>query len=244
MRTALTIAGSDSGGGAGIQADLKTFAALEVFGTSAITSVTAQHTVGVWGVYDLLSVFISRQIDSVLEGIAIDATCSIMTKPVASQLSGINVLRLMPLAGSGRAFSCFKQVRVCAHSLEVHPIAGDSVDQQPIGLDMALTAADEVADETMVTVDRIQRFPREKAADNDLQFVEILTTTTASLQVFSELLCIYGLVHQIPSFRNRSSASSQTTRSRPVSEASNVRFVVAVGTTTSNGSPSRSSTCL
>lgn len=73
MRTALTIAGSDSGGGAGIQADLKTFAALGVFGTSAITSVTAQNTVGVQGVHDLPPEFVGRQIDSVLEDIAIDA---------------------------------------------------------------------------------------------------------------------------------------------------------------------------
>jgi len=73
MRRALTIAGSDSGGGAGIQADLKTFAALGVFGTSAITSVTAQNTVGVQGVHDLPPDFVGRQIDSVLQDIAIDA---------------------------------------------------------------------------------------------------------------------------------------------------------------------------
>jgi len=73
MPNALTIAGSDSGGGAGIQADLKSFAALGVFGTSAITSVTAQNTVGVQGIHDLPAEFVGRQIDSVLEDIPIDA---------------------------------------------------------------------------------------------------------------------------------------------------------------------------
>ena len=58
MRRALTIAGSDSGGGAGIHADLKTFTALGVFGTSAITSVTAQNTIGVHGVHDLPPEFV------------------------------------------------------------------------------------------------------------------------------------------------------------------------------------------
>jgi hydroxymethylpyrimidine/phosphomethylpyrimidine kinase len=70
---ALTIAGSDSGGGAGIQADLKTFAAFEVFGMSAITAVTAQNSLGVLGVLDLPPEFVARQIDAVLDDFGADA---------------------------------------------------------------------------------------------------------------------------------------------------------------------------
>ena len=70
---ALTIAGSDSGGGAGIQADLKTFTVLGVFGASAITAVTAQNTVGVRGVVVLDPEFVAAQIDAVLDDIACDA---------------------------------------------------------------------------------------------------------------------------------------------------------------------------
>jgi len=69
----LTIAGSDSGGGAGLQADLKTFAALGVYGMSAITSITAQNTVGVQGVFDLPPEFVGLQIDSVVTDIGVDA---------------------------------------------------------------------------------------------------------------------------------------------------------------------------
>jgi hydroxymethylpyrimidine/phosphomethylpyrimidine kinase len=65
MRTALTIAGSDSGGGAGIQADLKTFAAHGVFGTSAITAVTAQNTVGVTMIEVLSPEMVRAQIAAV-----------------------------------------------------------------------------------------------------------------------------------------------------------------------------------
>jgi len=72
MKKALTIAGSDSGGGAGIQADLKTFAALGVYGTSAITAVTAQNTVGVRGVVDLPPEFVGQQIDAVMQDIGAD----------------------------------------------------------------------------------------------------------------------------------------------------------------------------
>jgi hydroxymethylpyrimidine/phosphomethylpyrimidine kinase len=65
MRTALTIAGSDSGGGAGIQADLKTFAAHGVYGTSAITAVTAQNTQGVESFQALPSDLVTAQIEAV-----------------------------------------------------------------------------------------------------------------------------------------------------------------------------------
>lgn len=70
---ALTIAGSDSGGGAGIQADLKTFTAFGVYGMSALTAVTAQNTVGVFGVEELPLSFIAAQIDAVMNDIGADA---------------------------------------------------------------------------------------------------------------------------------------------------------------------------
>src|SRR5438094_7910472 len=70
---ALTIAGSDSGGGAGIQADLKTFSAFRVFGMSVITAVTAQNSLGVHGVFNLPPEFVSRQIDSAPSSCAADA---------------------------------------------------------------------------------------------------------------------------------------------------------------------------
>ncbi len=66
MQVALTIAGSDSGGGAGIQADLKTFQELGVFGTSVITSLTAQNTLGVQGVLPVEQPFIELQFQSVV----------------------------------------------------------------------------------------------------------------------------------------------------------------------------------
>ena len=73
MHTALTIAGSDSGGGAGIQADLKTFAAHQVYGTSAITAVTAQNTFGVTAWEPISSDLVTAQIEAIDGDIGIDA---------------------------------------------------------------------------------------------------------------------------------------------------------------------------
>jgi hydroxymethylpyrimidine/phosphomethylpyrimidine kinase len=70
---AVTIAGSDSGAGAGIQADLKTFAALGVYGASVITALTAQNTQGVGAIHDVPPDFISAQIDAVFSDLAVGA---------------------------------------------------------------------------------------------------------------------------------------------------------------------------
>ena len=69
----LSIAGSDSGGGAGIQADLKTFAALGCYGMTAITALTAQNTVGVQGIHPVPAAFLKAQLQSVVEDIGVDA---------------------------------------------------------------------------------------------------------------------------------------------------------------------------
>ena len=70
---AVTIAGSDSSGGAGIQADLKTFSALGVYGASVVTALTAQNTKGVTGIHDVPPEFIGEQIDAVFSDLVVDA---------------------------------------------------------------------------------------------------------------------------------------------------------------------------
>jgi hydroxymethylpyrimidine/phosphomethylpyrimidine kinase len=71
---ALTIAGSDSGGGAGIQADLKTFSALGVYGASVVTALTAQNTRGVTAIHDVPAEFVTAQIDAVYSDLMVAAT--------------------------------------------------------------------------------------------------------------------------------------------------------------------------
>jgi hydroxymethylpyrimidine/phosphomethylpyrimidine kinase len=81
---ALTIAGSDSSGGAGIQADLKTFAALGVYGASVVTALTAQNTRGVTGIHDVPADFIAAQMDAVFSDLAVNAVKIGMLSRVAA----------------------------------------------------------------------------------------------------------------------------------------------------------------
>jgi hydroxymethylpyrimidine/phosphomethylpyrimidine kinase len=86
---ALTIAGSDSGGGAGIQADLKTFSAFRVFGMSVLTAVTAQNSLGVQGVENLPPEFVALQLASVLSDFGADAAkCGMLsTAPIIEKIA-------------------------------------------------------------------------------------------------------------------------------------------------------------
>jgi hydroxymethylpyrimidine/phosphomethylpyrimidine kinase len=81
---AVTIAGSDSSGGAGIQADLKTFAALRVYGASVITALTAQNTRGVQAIHDVPADFVAAQIDSVFSDLTVGAVKIGMLSQVAT----------------------------------------------------------------------------------------------------------------------------------------------------------------
>lgn len=111
MKTALTIAGSDSGGGAGIQADLKTFSAHHVFGMSVITAVTAQNTVEVRSIQSINTDIVADQIAAVFEDITVDAVkigmlgSSEVIETVANQLKIYNptniVLDPVMIAKSG-----------------------------------------------------------------------------------------------------------------------------------------------
>jgi hydroxymethylpyrimidine/phosphomethylpyrimidine kinase len=123
--TALTIAGSDSGGGAGVQADLKTFAALRVHGTSALTAVTAQNTVSVRGVVAMDPAFVRLQVEAVLDDFAVQ---SVKTGMLAN--AGI-VCAVAGLAAEGRL-----------PQLVVDPVLVSSTGHQllePDGVDAYLT---------------------------------------------------------------------------------------------------------
>lgn len=128
---ALTIAGSDSGGGAGIQADLKTFSALGCFGMSAITALTAQNTVAVTGIQEIAPDFIAKQIDAVIDDIGVDAVkIGMLSSPdiiavVADRLKAHNVQRIVldPVMVAKSGDKLLRDEAIDALKTELFPIA-------------------------------------------------------------------------------------------------------------------------
>ena len=101
MKRALTIAGSDSGGGAGIQADLKTFAAHGVYGTCAITALTAQNTLGVSAIHNVPADMVVAQIEAVASDIGTDAvktgmlSTAAIVEAVAASIADLDLPRVV-----------------------------------------------------------------------------------------------------------------------------------------------------
>src|ERR1700730_18453031 len=112
---AVTIAGSGAGGGAGIQADLKTFSALGVYGASVLTALTAQNTLGVTAIHDVPPDFVAAQIDAVFSDLAVNAVkIGMLSRPevIATVAAGLDryeqrdvVLDPVMVAASGDALS-------------------------------------------------------------------------------------------------------------------------------------------
>jgi hydroxymethylpyrimidine/phosphomethylpyrimidine kinase len=124
---AVTIAGSDSGGGAGIQADLKTFSALGVYGASVITALTAQNTHGVTAIHDVPPSFIAAQIDAVFSDLRVDAVkIGMLSRPAAIEAvaAGIERFRMrrvvldpVMVAASGDRLLAPEAIDVLRHTL-------------------------------------------------------------------------------------------------------------------------------
>ncbi len=128
---ALTIAGSDSGGGAGIQADLKVFFALGCHGTSAITALTAQNTIGVTGVHSVPEDFVAEQIDAVVSDIGVDAAktgmlaTAAIVETVAGAVRAHNITNLVvdPVAISKHGDRLMSEDALDAYRTALFPVA-------------------------------------------------------------------------------------------------------------------------
>lgn len=124
---AVTIAGSDSSGGAGIQADLKTFSALGVYGASVITALTAQNTTGVKAIHDVPAAFVTAQIDAVFSDLQVNAVkIGMLSQPLAIRAvaAGLDrhrarniVLDPVMIAGSGDRLLAAEAVETLRHEL-------------------------------------------------------------------------------------------------------------------------------
>jgi hydroxymethylpyrimidine/phosphomethylpyrimidine kinase len=152
---ALTIAGSDSGGGAGIQADLKTFSALGVYGMTAVTAITAQNTQAVNAVFELPPDLVAAQIDAVVSDIGVDATktgmlssCAIIeTVVVKVREHGLRPLVVDPVMVAKSGDRLLRDDAVAALREQLLPLATiltPNLPEAEVLLGRALTSWDDI----------------------------------------------------------------------------------------------------
>jgi hydroxymethylpyrimidine/phosphomethylpyrimidine kinase len=155
MKIALTIAGSDSGGGAGIQADLKTFAAHGVFGTTAITAVTAQNTRGVVSWQALSADFVTAQIEAVVGDLGADAvkigmlaTAAIVEAVAAAvralELPQVVVDPVMIAKGGDRLLDADAVAAMKTELLSAAHVVTPNVPEAEVLADMAIRSIDDM----------------------------------------------------------------------------------------------------
>jgi len=131
IKRALTIAGADSGGGAGVEADIKTFTVLKVYGMTAITAVTAQNTVGIMGVMEVSPEIVYLQIKAVCEDIGVDAVKTGMMPNseiilvVSEALREFNIKNIVvdPIIMSSSGYPLIKEDAIGMLISEIFPIA-------------------------------------------------------------------------------------------------------------------------
>ena len=160
----LTIAGSDSGGGAGIQADLKTFAALGAYGASVITAVTAQNTLGVTAIHPVPAAIVAAQLDAVLDDLPVAAVkVGMIGDPEVAEVVGARTGRLPNLvvdpvmvASSGARLANVASVQpLVAYAAMVTPNrqeAGALLGSRIETAEEMIVAAERLASETMAVV--------------------------------------------------------------------------------------------
>ncbi|BCJ86950.1 bifunctional hydroxymethylpyrimidine kinase/phosphomethylpyrimidine kinase [Effusibacillus dendaii] len=162
---ALTIAGSDSGGGAGIQADLKTFTVLNVYGMSALTAITAQNTLGVHGIYNLPMEAVEKQIDAVITDIGVDAVKTgmlsqasiielVSAKVKQYRLSNLVVDPVMVAKGGARLLEQSAQDALITHLLPLAAVVTPNIPEAEVLTGMTIRNVKEMRE----AANRIREF--------------------------------------------------------------------------------------
>ena len=192
MRAVLTIAGSDSSGGAGIQADLKTIAAHRLFGESVITALTAQNTLGVQGVLDVDPAFVGQQIDAVFEDI----------RPDAVKIGMVSSPQI---------------VRAIADGLDRHKAGNVVVDPVMVATSGAALIANEAVDALVALL-----FPRAAVITPNTPEAEVLAgrpiTTPEEVEEAAELIAArcQAALETAPSFQASEASAQPAAASAPL----------------------------